>query len=137
MQRLILILLFGWISVSLFSCTSRQGSEKASDSCCIPLSGSGFHFTGKGFEPGWLLQIDPKKIFFVDNYGSDTLICNKGTLIHAGKRIMITTQPENSSPELFIMITKKPAQDPAGRSHPYAVFVEKGGETRRGWGDAE
>lgn len=133
MRSLTLLLLAG-VSLSGFSCS---GPQNKSGNCCTPLSEAEFHFTAKGFEPGWILTINPDKVFFVDNYGEDTLSQTQGTLIRLGERIILITTSKDPSKELFITITKKPVPDPAGKLHPYTIRIEKGAETRTGWGNME
>lgn len=111
-------------------------SAEVPDSCHTVLSGSDYQLTAGGFEPGWFLKIDSTGIFFVNNYGADTLIYSSGDLYEAGRRkIIVTDEKKEEHPVFLVSVLPALTYDPAGKLHPYAVTIKMGKERRTGWGD--
>lgn len=106
------------------------------DSCHLSIASSNYHLTGRGFEPGWFLSVSPDSIFFVDNYGEDTLIYKTGSLIRAGSQTIITAV-DKSDPNNVLLIRALPiaVYDPSGKRYPFTVMVQRGMIQREGWGN--
>ena len=88
-------------------------------------------FRGMGNEPGWLVDLYADRIFFVTNYGADTLV---GTInASVGNKVINATVKNASRTEnLKVEIKDEACQDDAGVAFEKTVIVTFGAETLRG-----
>ena len=87
-----------------------------------------------GSEPGWYLELYTDRLFWVTNYGEDTI----RAAIEGSPSTSTYTMPikhKKVTQSLTINVKKEQCGDDAGRFHPHSVTIKWGTSEFRGCGD--